>query len=396
MRSFTFEAAGADGRTTTGRLFAADREQALARLGRDGLFPIHVRPTASLLESKRIAPPRELATALHGVEGLIRAGLPVDQALTTTAQLSRGRLASLLDEARHLVRTGAPLSAAFEQTGGLPLLVIGILRAGEQGGQLASSLGQAAQLLEREADVASRLKQALAYPILLLVTGSISVALIVGIVVPRFASLLADSDVPLPATTRLLLGISSLARAYGFPLAAFWTAATLAAVRWSSTDRGRRVRDQAVLRIPLLGALSHQLATSRVAGALGPMLSTGVPLIQALRAATGAAGNREVENRLNRARQRTTVGERFAAALESESALWPQAIRLIAIGEANGRLAEMTTRAGDLARAEAEARLKTASTLIEPALILGFALVIGFVASALLQAVYSLRPGGGA
>jgi type II secretory pathway component PulF len=124
------------------------------------------------------------------------------------------------------------------------------------------------------------------------------------------------------------------------------------------------------------------------------MLRAGMPLLPALDAAREAAGDAALAARTGRARERVAGGEPLARALERERVLTPMALQLVAVGESSGRQADMCTRAGDLAAGEAERALRTVVTLLEPALVVFFGGVVAFVAAALLQAVYSIRPGG--
>jgi type II secretory pathway component PulF len=124
------------------------------------------------------------------------------------------------------------------------------------------------------------------------------------------------------------------------------------------------------------------------------MLGAGLPLLAALDAAREAAGDEAVAARLARGRERVAGGAPLAASLEREAAVSPSALLLLTVGESSGQLAQMALRAGDLAAQEAERGLKTLVTILEPALIIAFGSLVAFVAAALLQAVYSLRPGG--
>jgi len=153
----------------------------------------------------------------------------------------------------------------------------------------------------------------------------------------------------------------------------------------------RRI-EEALLVAPLVGPVRLALATARVARAIGGMLAAGMPLLASLDAAGEAAGDRAVAARLTRARERVASGAPLTASLEREAALAPSALQLIQVGESSGRLADMARRAGDLAAQEAERGLKTLVTLVEPALIVAFGGLVAFVAAALLQAVYSIRP----
>jgi type II secretory pathway component PulF len=148
------------------------------------------------------------------------------------------------------------------------------------------------------------------------------------------------------------------------------------------------------LRLPLVGPVRHASATSRAARTLGALLATGAPALAALDAAREAAGDQAIAARLGTARDRVAEGSGMASALGATAALTAPALQLAAIGEGSGRLAELLLRAADLEARDTERRIKALVAFAEPALILAFAALVAFVAAALLQAVYSLRPGG--
>jgi general secretion pathway protein F len=212
------------------------------------------------------------------------------------------------------------------------------------------------------------------------------------VIVPRFAELLGDLGQELPPATRILLVGSSALSHYWFLL--FPAAAGLVTLGVEVVRRpvSRRRTEEALLGAPLIGPVRLALATSRIARALGAMLAAGMPLLAALDAAREAAGNLAVADRLRRARERVAEGAPLSASLEREGALSASALQLVQVGESSGRLGEMARRAGDLAAQEAERGLKALVTLVEPALIVAFGGLVAFVAAALLQAVYSIRP----
>ena len=149
-----------------------------------------------------------------------------------------------------------------------------------------------------------------------------------------------------------------------------------------------------LLTLPVVGRIRLGLATARVCRTLGALLGSGTPALPALTIATDAAGDAAVAVRLARARDRVSEGAAISTALGSTAAITEGAQQLVAIGEGSGRLPALLAKAAQLEERDAERRLKTLVTLLEPALILAFAGLVAFVAAALLQAVYSLRPGG--
>jgi len=274
----------------------------------------------------------------------------------------------------------------------VPNLVIGMVRAGERGSQLGSALDQVAAHLEQEAELVARVRQALTYPLLLAGAGLASVLVITTVVVPRFAAILGDLGQQLPASTRLLLGISQLLSRFWMPLLLVAVAVTWAGIDWIRRPTGRKQLEEALLKLPLIGKVRHALATARVMRALGGMLQSGMPLLPALDAAREAAGDLAIAERMTRCRERVVQGAALAVALDREAALSASALQLVAVGESSGRVAEMALSAGNLAAQEAERGLRTLVTALEPALIVAFGGLVAFTAAALLQAVYSLRP----
>ena len=393
MTRYAFVGAGPDGRLVRSIVAAETEAAATADIEARGLVVVRIRPSRRPVLPHRGPSRRALAAALGNIAGLVAAGVPVDSALRTTGSLVKGPLERSLGEARRHLAAGAPVSDALERSRvGLPTAALGLLLAAEAGSQLEYGLREAAALLDREAEIGARVTQALAYPFLLLVTGSAALALIMGTVVPRFAALLTDLGQATPASTRLLLAGASLVRDHGIALAMIIGASATGLVAWLRTDRGLFAADRVSLRAPIIGPIVHLLASGRFAGALGAMVSAGVPLIRALQGAAEAAGNREVARRVRQAAVRVNEGRPLHRALEAVTAINPETVQMIAYGEESGRLGQMAVRAAVLAQTEAERRIKILTQLLEPVLVIGFAAIVGFVAVAMLQAMYSLRP----
>lgn len=365
---------------------------ATAMLSERRLYPVGIRATEE--DARRpSASRRDLAIAFRGIAALVGAGLPLERALSATEAIAPRPLRQALADARRSVQEGDTLAQALAESRGIvPGVVIGIIRAGERGSQLGQALDQMASHLEQEAELVARVRQALAYPLLLAVAGTISVLVIGTVIVPRFAELLGDLGGELPVATRLLLGGSRALATWWLPLVVGFALAATAMVTWLRRPEGRRRLHDWLLGVPLVGPLRLGLATTRIARALGALLGAGMPLLAALDAASAAAGDEAVAQRMQRARERVAAGATLTGSLESEQALTPLALQLVAVGESSGRLAEMIRRAGDLAAQEAERGLRTLVTLLEPALIVAFGGLVAFVAAALLQAVYSVRP----
>ena len=288
------------------------------------------------------------------------------------------------------------MTSAFEASQGvIPGSVIGIVAAGERGSQLDRALSEAAAQLEQEADLAAHLRSALAYPLVILAVGIGSIFVMGTVVVPKFALLLADLGQDLPASTRALLSISHALEQYWWAIALAFVGSVLGLVAWRRAPSGWLRSDAALLQLPLIGRIRLGIATARTCRALGGMLDAGMPLLAALSAATKATGDAAVSRRLAAVRERVARGERVSSSLRREAALVPSALQLMNVGESSGELALMARRAGDIAARDAQLALKTLVNLLEPLLVIALGGLVALVAAALLQAVYSLRPGMG-
>ncbi len=390
MPRFRFRAARADGAIVTGLLEAESASELSARLFGRQLHLLRAMPVAG--PRLRSASTRELAVLFQSLASLTAAGVPVEQALAASEAVVRGALGDLVRTARGALREGQSLSQALAAEAGLvPGVVLGMLRAGEHASQLAPALAEVADHLEREAALAARVRQALAYPTLLLLAGSVTVALLVTTVIPRFAELLTDLEVPLPAATRLLLSLAGAVHRFGAFVLLAGTLGAVGAREWHRRPAGALAWHAALLRLPVVGPIRLALASARVTRALGAMLRAGMPLLPALAGCREAAGDRAVARRLEAARDAVRQGGALTPALAHAEAVCPSALQLLAVGEASGQLAPMCTRAGLLAAQEGERGLQTLVTLLEPALLLAFGGLVAFVAAALLQAVYAVR-----
>lgn len=391
--SYRYRAATADGSIVSGLLESPGASQACAALRERGLHPLALTETGPAEGQRSAANREELAAFFRCLASLSGAGVPLERAVGSAERLVRGALADTAREARGRLREGHGLADALAAGRGVvPSVVLGIIRAGERGSQLDGALEAAALHLEQEAALVGRVKQALAYPLVIGAAGLVSIVVIATVVVPRFAALLSDLGQELPLATRWLLSAASLTERYGI-----WILAALLLAAFAARDRLRKPANRKrlhawLLALPIIGRLRHLLASARLMRALGGMLQAGMPLLPALDGAREATDDRALSDRLERARTLVSQGNPLTTAFEQQRVLPPLLLPLVAVGEESGRLGPMMLRAGEIAAREGERTLRTVVGLLEPALVVFFGGVVAFVAAALLQAVYSLRP----
>ncbi len=392
--SFRYRAARPDGTMELGELRAANRDGAISVLGERGLFPIEVAVRSRVSAGRARLSPSELALGLRVLASLLDAGLPITRALGAFEDLAPPAWRAGLAPLREQVREGQSLAAALSRSPlEIPPLIVGIIQAGEAGSGLAAAVRSAAELTEHAAALRTSIRAALTYPAILAVAGVASVAVLVEVVLPRFALILTDLGQTLPPTTRYVVESAALLRTAMLPaIGAFAVLGTLW-WRWTSSDAGRVRWHAYLLTLPGVGTVRRAAATSRACSAAAALLDSGVPIAVALRHAANATGDAAIAARLGAAREQVVRGQRISRALEAAEALTPTAVRLVGAGEETGRLAELLCHAARIERERAEGITRAAVRLLEPGLILMFGALVALVAAALLQAVYSVRPG---
>lgn len=391
--AYAYHAARADGALETGVVEAATREAASAKLAERGLFPLDLtlRECASTRTSRVSAD--DQALGLRMLATLLEAGLPMNRALGALSDLAPASWASGIATMRESVREGCTLGHALTDSGiGLPPVLLGIIHAGEAGSGIAPAVKRAAVLAESAAETRRAVRGALAYPLVLATAGLATVALLVSIVIPRFAGILADLGQELPASTRLVLGAAEWARTLTMPMMLVVGLLVVVWRAWIADDAGGRRWHGWLLSMPAIGRVRRSAATSRACAALAALLDSGVALPVALAHAARASGDAALGSRLLAVREAIAHGERMSAAVDRERALTTTAVRLVRAGEETGRLGAMLEHAARIEGERATQLVKNAVRLLEPALILAFGAIVALVAAALMQAVYSVRP----
>jgi type II secretory pathway component PulF len=391
--SFRYRAARSDGAVESGLLNALNRTEAAAALSRRGLFPLVLATDGMAAEAGARIPQQDIALGLRILADLLGAGLPMGRALGAFEGVAPPSWRRGLPALRAALREGHSLSSALRVASvTLPEAMAGVLEAGEGGSGLAPALARAAELAQTAQQTRSAIWAALVYPCILAVVGCASLALLVGVVLPRFALILADLGQSLPGSTRLVLQAGAAARGALYPALICAAFAAAAWGTWIRRPRSAERWSRWLQELPLIGVIRHSLATSRCADALAALLEAGVPLPRALSLAGRAAGDPGVQASLLSVREAVLQGVPLSSALASVRALTDMAVRFVRVGEETGNLARMLGQAARLERERGQAMLRATVRVIEPAFILLFGALVALAAAALLQALYGLRP----
>ncbi len=322
----------------------------------------------------------------------VAAGISLTDGLQVIARSTTNRhWQEVLAEAAEAITQGAQFSDALARNAELfPPYYLGIVKAAEMTGRLDLALVQVSNYLERDLETRSRVNQALAYPAVVLVMAVVTVATLAVWVLPKFATFFSGLGAKLPLSTRMLIGLANFTKTYWWVyLLGF--AAIGAVVMWGwKTRAGRRVRNRMTLHLPLIKVIALYSVVERVTRILGAMSRAGVPLPDAMAAAIQGANNSVFEEGLQVAQVRMLEGEGLAGPI-GDTGLFPEAaIQMMRVGENTGTLDVQLENASDYYSRELEYKLKRLTTLFEPAVIVAMGLVVGFVAVALVQAMYGI------
>jgi general secretion pathway protein F len=335
----------------------------------------------------------DLALGLRILANLLESGLPIARALHAFADLAPASWVPALPALRQAIREGKSFAAALSESPvEIPPLVIGMVQAGEVGTGVGPAVRRAAELCEATAEMQATVRSALAYPVVVAVAGVCAIVVLITVVLPRFARILADLGQALPASTRAVLRGAEIGHTLVLP---FVGAAVIAVVLWrvwTSTPDGLRQWHAALLSTPGIALVRRRTTTARMAHSLAALLESGVAIAAAIPLAARASGDAEIEARLMSARRDVVAGQPLSDALANARAVTPTAIKLVRAGEDSGRLAAMLAHAARIEQQGADHTVRTAVRMLEPVLLLTFASVVALVAAALLQAIYSVRP----
>jgi type IV pilus assembly protein PilC len=322
----------------------------------------------------------------------VAAGIPLTDGLQVIAKSTTNkRWQEVLWEASEAISQGAQFSDALERNASLfPPYYLGIVKAAEMTGRLDLALVQLSNYLERDLETRSRVNQALAYPAVVLGMAVVTVSVLAVWVLPKFAVFFKGLGAKLPLSTRILIGFASFTKNFWWVLVIALAAFVGGSLYLWRSQRGRRIRNRLTLRIPLIKEIVLFSVVERVTRILGAMSRAGVPLPDAMAAAIQGANNFVFEEGLGDAQVRMLEGEGLAGPI-SDTGLFPEAaIQMMRVGENTGTLDIQLENASDYYSRELEYRLKKLTTLFEPAVIVLMGIVVGFVAVALVQAMYGI------
>jgi type IV pilus assembly protein PilC len=395
MPKYSYVATDPSGATLKGTVDAASAVRARNELLGKELLVVQLKERKSVgqieITTKKIKP-ADLMVFSRQMASFLRAGIPILDALEMlTEDSSNKQLQQVLVEVADALRAGSTFSDAIAVYSDMfPRYYVGILRSAELSGNLDTVLDQLAKYLERDLEASRAIKSALLYPAIIFAMAIGTVILLVTYVLPRFEGFFKSFDAKLPLATRMLLSIGTFFSDWGLVVLAVLVVLFVTSAMYLRTERGRLTRDRVFLKTPLIRDVVRFAVVERFCRILGAMLRAGVPVPEAMSAAMDAANNRVYAAALAEARDATMRGEGISRPI-AQTHLFPgPAEKMLLVGEESGTLDTQLEVTAEYCQSERSYRLKRLTTLFEPAVIVIMGVIVGFVAIALISAMYGI------
>ena len=426
MPRYTYIALDARGQESTGLVEASSTNEAIGELRRAGYFPTHVyeegatgaapasQPKAArekkakapraerksrggmniVLFQRKTVKPKVLMIFTRQLATLIDAGLPLLRGLTVLSKQERDpALKTTINKLADSVQGGSTFSEGLAQHPRIfNDLYVNMVKAGELGGVLEVVLTRLAEFQEKAQKIKNKVVAAMVYPIIVMVLAVGIMAFLLVFIVPRFQAIFHDmlGDKPLPAITVFVIGISTFMQEH-------WATMLIAVVLLiigykvaARTRAGRNVLDSVKLRAPLFGDLIRKTSISRFSRTLGTLVTSGVPILQALTITRETAGNNVIARAISQVHDSVKEGESIVLPLEASGAFPPMVISMIDVGEETGQLPEMLLKIAEVYDDEVDNSVAALTSLLEPIMIVFLAVVVGTIVIALFLPLISI------
>jgi type IV pilus assembly protein PilC len=395
LSRFAYSALNESGNTVSGVEMAMSSGAAHLALVQRGFQPLEVREKKSLSSvevTKKKVSRKEVMHFSRQLGVFMKAGIPIMEALEviqleTTEKLMKKVLNEMIDD----LRSGDTFAAAAKShPEAFPTFYVGILESAELTGNLDTVLNQLADYIERDVEARSTLTSALIYPGVVACMSVGVVVVLATFVMPRFVVFFNSLHAKLPLPTRMLLSASGFVSHYWYAILAVIISVVVGFVAMRRSESGRAMLDGLILKLPVLGLLVQAAILERICRVLSSMLRAGVDLPQAMSVTADASNNAVFRNGLNQIREQMMEGQGLADPLAATGIFPGAAKQMFRVGEETGTLDTQLETAASYYHRELEVRVKHFTSLFEPAVIIFMGVVVGFVAVALISAMYGI------
>ncbi len=401
MAIFRWQGVGPNGETLKGEMDAPDASAVAARLRVQRIRPLpdRIRTKRSGLEREIKIPglgekvkQKDVVIFTRQLATMIDAGLPIMQALDLLARQTENKTFSgVIAKVKHEVESGSALAESLTKHPKVfDELYINMVSAGEVGGMLDTILTRLAAYMEKAVKLKSKVKSALIYPISIISVAVLVTALLLIYVIPVFGDMFASFGEELPLPTQIAINLSDIAIAYFWYIVAGSVGAVFGIRTYHKTERGRRVIDGILLKLPIFGDIFRKAAVARFTRTLSTLVSSGVPILDSLAITGKTAGNKVIENAVFAARQSISEGRTLTDPLIESQVFPPMVCQMINVGETTGALDTMLSKIADFYDDEVDTAVSNLTTLMEPMVILFLGVIIGGIVVSMYMPIFQL------
>lgn len=388
------------GLAESGLIEAADAADAARQLQKRGAMVLGLSPAGREMPllsfrfgAEAALRHNDLTDIMRELASLLSAGQDLDRALRLIAEEAPNRRVQRVMRRLHeRVRDGAALAAAMErEPRSFPAVAIGLVKAGEAGGDLAATVARLAELMERQRSLRASLQSAMIYPVILLIGASGSIILLLTQVLPQFVPLFAQNGAALPPSTAFLLAAGHAVTADGPYAGLLLALLALGGERALRRPGPRLAADRLLLRLPLLGGLMREIMAARFSRTFGMLLINGVPLLGALGVTEGVLGNHAARRAVRAAAETAKAGQGVSRALGASGCFPSRLLHLLRLGEETAQLGPLSLRAADMFEERTRLAVQRLVALAVPAITILMGAAIAGIVSSLLLAMLSLN-----
>jgi type IV pilus assembly protein PilC len=398
MPEFTYKAKDSKGQMVTGTLEAENQQAVRMRLREKNFIVTSISAKSKSTNVKDMVAgfqkvkTKSLTIFSRQFSTMVSAGLSLVRALDILErQADDKKLKEIVHDVRMKVEGGSALADAFAQhPATFSDLYINLTHAGEIGGVLDDTLNRVAEFLEKDQELRSKIKSSMTYPTVIFVFAIVIVIFLLVFVLPTFSSIFEGLNVKMPAMTQFLINLSGAIRKFWYLFIAASIGAILLFRYYITTPQGKFKWHQFLLRVPVFGLLNKKVTVSRFSRTLGTLLSSGVPVMQALEVTSKAAGNKVVEKAIESVRVSIREGESISVPMEASGIFPPMVTQMIAVGEETGNLDAMLKKISDFYDMEVENTLEALTSLLEPLLMMFMGGMVGFIVIAMFLPMFTL------
>ena len=400
MATWAYRAKNFDGKTVSGELDGDSAAQVTAKLREKGFFITKIekkKSSVSLSLFKGKVTSKDVSIFAQMFSVLMGAGVPLVRCLSILqGQTENGAFSKVILTIRSDVEGGSTLSAALAKHPRVfDTLFVNLVRAGEAGGILDGILKRLASYLESSEALKSKVKGALTYPVVILSIAGLVVLALIMFVLPQFKSIFESMNVELPFITQFLLQLSDMLVDWWFVIIPCIFVIPWAVMEFFRTEKGGKLYDTYILKMPAIGNMMRKMAVARFTRTLGTMITSGVPILQALEVTAATAGNVVIKEAVDSTRNSIREGESIAEPLKNSSVFPPMVVQMISVGEETGELDKMLMKIADFYEVEVDNAVKGLTSIIEPVVIVFMGLIIGGIVMAVFMPMLTLVNGAG-